>query len=350
VGPLALGIARDSLPRERLRPAIGILVGAGGAGAAIGYVLSGVLVDHVSPASIFWLLFAVAIVLLAAVPAVVPASPPRSRVPVDVAGAALVAAGLGALLLAISKGNDWGWSSARVLGLFAAAAVLLAGFVLVERRVRHPLVELAFVAQRPFAQAAVCSFTVGFVMAVAPLAVPQLVALPAVTGYGLGYSTTDAGLVLVPMALSTMVAAYAAGRLVQGVGPRALMAAGAVCAGIAYVSLAVAHETGGQIAAATGVLGIAVGLTITGIAAVVVPSAPIEKTSIAAAVPNIVRTTGIALGAAVSAAIITGALTVGPVPAESGYTRTFVAGAIAAGCALLAAALLPGRATRASAP
>ena len=266
--------------------------------------------------------------------------------PVDVAGAVLIAAGLGALLLAISKGNDWGWYSGRVLGLLAAAAALLAAFVLVERRVEHPLIDLDFVAGRPFAQAAVCSFTVGFVMAVAPLVVPQLVALPPVTGYGLGYSTTEAGLVLVPMAVGTMVAAWVAGRVVDGAGPRALVTGGAVCAGVAYVSLAVAHESGGQIAAATGVLGIAVGLTITGIAAVVVPSAPIDKTSAAAAVPNVVRTTGIAVGAAVSAAIVTGAGLLGPVPAEAGFTRTFVAGAIAAGCALLAAALLPGRVAR----
>jgi hypothetical protein len=171
------------------------------------------------------------------------------------------------------------------------AAALLTAFVLAERRIEHPLIDLDFVAGRPFAQAAVCAFTVGYVMAVAPAGRPAARRAP---GHD-GPSRTRAG---------------------------------------------------GQIAAATGVLGIAVGLTITGLAAAVVPSAPIDETSVAAAVPNVVRTTGIAVAAAVSAAIITGAGLHGPVPAEAGFTRTFVAGAIAAGCALLAARAPSGRVAR----
>jgi MFS family permease len=349
VGPLALGIARSTLPPERLTRALGILVGAAGAGAAIGYLVSGVLVDQISVAAIFWFLFAVALVLMAAAAFLVPAVPTGVRVPVDLAGAALVGSGLAALLLTISKGNDWGWSSARVLGLLCISALLLIAFVLVENRVRPPLIELGFVAARPFADANVCAFAVGYAFAIVVIAVPQLAALPEVTGYGLGYSTTATGLLLLPMATFSIASAWIAGRIVDSTGPRVLMATGAAAALAGYVSLGAAHGTAAQIAAATAALGVAVGLTITGIASVVVRRAAIDKTSVAAAVNGIIRTTGTAVGAAATAAIITGAGTAGPFPVEDAYTRSFVMGAIVSGIALLGAALLPGRPARAPA-
>ncbi|HWT24490.1 MAG TPA: MFS transporter, partial [Solirubrobacteraceae bacterium] len=223
IGPLALGIARDTLPPERLTQGIGILVGASGAGAAIGFLLSGALVDLVSVSAIFWFLLVVALALMAAAAALVPESPVRARVPVDAAGAVVVGAALAALLLAISKGNDWGWTSGRVLGLLAGAAALLAGFVAVERRAAAPLVDLRLVARRPFAQAHVCAFGIGASFAVAVIVIPQLAALPAVTGYGLGYTTTQTGLVLLPMAVMSIVAGLLGGRFADAAGPRALV-------------------------------------------------------------------------------------------------------------------------------
>jgi MFS family permease len=83
-------------------------------------------------------------------------------VPLDLAGATLLGGGLVALLLAISKGAAWGWSSGAIVGLLVAAAVAFAAFVLVERRVARPLLDLALVARRPFVNANVCALTYGF--------------------------------------------------------------------------------------------------------------------------------------------------------------------------------------------
>lgn len=343
IGPLALGIARDTLPRERLAPGIGILVGAAGAGSAIGFLVSGILVDELSVEALFWVLFAVAIVLIGGVVALVPAPPPRSRARVDLAGAVLVASGLASLLLAISKGNDWGWDSGRVVVLFAGAAALLLAFMIVENRVRAPLIEPAFIATRPFIQAHVCALAVGVSFAAVVIVVPQIAALPEVTGYGLGYSVTSTGLLLVPMALGSIVAAWIAGRVVDAAGPRALMAVGSATALAAYLLLIAAHDSAAPIATGAAGVGLALGFTVTAIISVVARAAPLDKTSAAVAVHSVVRTSGIAVGTAATAAIITGAGLVGPLPAKSGYTDAFVMGAIASGCALLVSALLPGR-------
>jgi MFS family permease len=191
VGPLTYGLARDNVAPDKLPRAIGAVVGAATAGGAIGFLLSGFLVDRFSAAAIFWFLFALALVVAVAVLVLVDESPVRAHVRLDLGGALLLALGLVALLLAISKGSAWGWSSARIVGIFAASAALLALFVLVERRVRQPLVDLGLVVTRPFLNANVCVSAFGFAFFVAVFLVPQIAASPESTGYGLGLSTVE---------------------------------------------------------------------------------------------------------------------------------------------------------------
>jgi MFS family permease len=272
-----------------------------------------------------------------------PESSRLAAVHVDAAGAGLLASGLATLLLAISKGNDWGWTSAAILGLFAGSAVLLLALVLVERRVREPLVDLALVATRPFANANVCAFTAGYSFFVVLIVVPQIAAMPEASGYGFGYSTTQTGLLLVPMAVVALIAAWSAGAIVDRVGPRFLMATGSAVGIAAYVLAARAHDNAGELAVVTAGVGVTFGFTLTGIASVVVRRADRDKTSVAAGVNSVLRTTGSAIATAATAALITGAGLTGPFPAEAGYTRAFVMGAIACACGFVAAALLPGR-------
>jgi MFS family permease len=342
-GALMLGILRESMPGERLTRSIGLVVGGAAAGGAIGSVLSGLLVDHISARSIFWFLTVLSLALMLGVLAFLPESPRLESVRVDYAGAAFLAGGLATLLLAISKGNDWHWTSASILGLFAAAAVLLAVLLLVELRVAQPLVDLALVAKRPFANANVCAFAAGYSFFVVLIVVPQIAAMPSLSGYGFGYSTTRTGLLLVPMAVVALISAWVAGAIVDRVGPRFLMAVGSAVGVAAYVLAALAHGNAAELAVVTTGVGVTFGFTLTGIACVVVRRAHREKTSVASGVNGVLRTTGSAIATAGAAALITGAGHVGPFPAEAGYTRAFWMGAIACGFGLVAAALLPGR-------
>src|SRR5262249_34408959 len=146
-GALMLGLLRDAVPPERLTRSLGIVIGGVSAGGVIGSLLSGLLVDGISPTAIFWFLAALSLALIVGALAFIPESPSRERNPIDFVGATLLGSGLAALLLAISKGNSWHWTSPLVLTLFATAAVLLFAFALTEARLRHPLVDLAFVAK-----------------------------------------------------------------------------------------------------------------------------------------------------------------------------------------------------------
>lgn len=345
VGPLTYGLARDNVSPELLPRAIGAIVGAAMAGGAIGFLLSGLVVDHFSAAAVFWLLFLLAGGLVVAVFALVAESPVRAKVPVDVGGAILLGVGLVTLLLAISKGSEWGWSSARIVGLFAAAAVLLMIFVLVERRVRQPLVDLALVVTRPFANANVAVFAFGYSFFIAVFLVPQIAASPDTTGYGLGLSTMEIGLVLAPTGFVALAAGWAGGRIVRRTGPRALVALGSVLGIAAFVSLTLAHSTAFALAAGSALLGLAWGFMLTGIYYVVIRSVSTDKTGVAIAVNVVIRNTAVAIGAQAAFAIVAAVELVDQFPAESGYTRAFVMGAAGAGVALLASALLPGRVT-----
>jgi MFS family permease len=167
--------------------------------------------------------------------------------------------------------------------------------------------------------------------------------MPEASGYGFGYSTTQTGLLLVPMAVVALIAAWSAGAIVDRVGPRFLMATGSAVGIAAYVLAARAHDNAGELAVVTAGVGVTFGFTLTGIASVVVRRADRDKTSVAAGVNSVLRTTGSAIATAATAALITGAGLTGPFPAEAGYTRAFVMGAIACACGFVAAALLPGR-------
>jgi MFS family permease len=339
---VTIGLLREGLSGERLPRAIGILVGANVAGAAIGLLLSGFILDHSSPTAIFWFLFGFAVLLVAGVLALVPESPVRQPVRVDIAGAAMLGSGLVAVLLAVSKGRAWGWDSWSILGLFAAAAVLLTFFALIERRVSQPLVDLRLLVAMPFRSANVCGLVYGLAFLNAVLLIPLLAGTPRESGYGLGLSTIEIGVVLFPTGAAAVVAGWLAGKVVDTVGPRVLVTSGAALGTGTYVWLALAHDSRTALTLACAVLGLGVGLTLTGIYAVVVRSASPEKTSIAVAVNIVVRNTAVTVGAQIAATIVASEAA-GQFPADAGYTNAFYVSAVGAGLLIVAATLLPGR-------
>jgi MFS family permease len=343
VTPLTYGLARDAVPPERLPHAIGAVVGGASAGAAIGFLLSGLLVDSFGAEAVFWFLLGFAVLIAVGVRLLVRESPVRADMRLDVGGAALLGLGLLALLLAISRGSTWGWTSGRTLATFGAALALLAAFAVVEDRVRQPLVNLGLVVTRPFASANVCVVAFGYSFFIAVFVIPQIAAAPESTGYGLDLSTTGIGLVLLPTGLASLVGGVAAGRVVDRVGARALVAVGAALGAGGYTSLALAHASPAALAIGSAVVGLAWGFILTGIASVIVRSAPADSTSVAVAVNAVTRNTAVAIGAQVAFAIIAGADLVGEFPVDSAYTWTFAMGAAGAALLLATSALMPGR-------
>src|SRR3954452_4516597 len=117
VFPLSFGIVRDEFPRERVPTGIALLGATAGIGGAIGLPLGGLLVDQASYHWIFWLSAAMGAVTTVTTLKFVPESPVRTPGKVDYVGAGILAVGLSAVLIAVSRANEWGWSSDKTLGL-----------------------------------------------------------------------------------------------------------------------------------------------------------------------------------------------------------------------------------------
>lgn len=344
VAPLAIGLARDHARPERVPIWIGLLVAGAGVGIAAGLLLGGVLVDAFAVSAVFWFLFGFAILLITAVAYVVPESPHRDTGRVDWIGALLLSSALVAALVAITKGNEWGWASGRVIALLAVAAALVGAFAAVERSVAAPVLDVRLLGQRSVWSANLVAFSVGFVLIIAGVVIPQLGALPRSSGYGLGLTTTGIGLLLLPSGLAIIAGGWASGALVSRVGARVLAAAGMGFAAAAYAVLIVFHESIAWVALANALLGLGISVGFTAAMNLVVHAVASSRTSVFAATASVSRATGGALGGQIAAAVIIGAgLTAEGLPAQDGFTGSFVLGAVSAAVALVATVTMPRR-------
>ncbi|WP_267880476.1 MFS transporter [Streptomyces sp. LaPpAH-108] len=301
VFPCAFGLARQTVPAERLRGVVAALSTMFGVGGALGMVVAGPLADVAGVAGVFWLvaLLGVLALGLAGVWGGVVASP-RGGGRVDLGGAVLLAGTLVCLLLGISQGRAWGWSSPGIVLLFCGAVVLGAGFCLLERRHPEPLVSLRLLTGRALLSVNVATVVVSVGMFAAVLLVPLLAAT------GFGYSASRTGLLMLPMAVCMTVAGGLAGRVLRVVSARGLFQLGAVLAGAALAGFGVLHSRVLELLVWGGVLGVGYGFAFASLGELVVGAVGVSETGSATGVNTILRTVGGAVGSVLCVAILAG--------------------------------------------
>jgi MFS family permease len=269
---------------------------------------------------------------------------------IDWAGAALLSAALGSVLLGVTKANDWGWTSASTLGLFAAGLLLLVIWVRFETRTHEPLIDLDVLRGRAVASTNLTGFLVGFAMFSSFLLIPQFAQAPESTGYGFGDTVTQAGFLLVPAALFQLIGGPLAGGLGARIGFRTTLALGAGFATAAFVFLALEHSHPWQFVVCSALLGTGISFAFASMANLIVGAVPQSEVGIATGINTIMRTIGGAFGAAVATAILAGH-TIGAsgIPSEGAYTAAFVMSAVGGVLAVAAALAVPRRAEVAAA-
>jgi EmrB/QacA subfamily drug resistance transporter len=341
VFPLAFGIVRDTFPPERRATGLGLVSAIIGIGAGIGLPLSGVIADNLGVPWLFWISL-IALPAALAAHRLVPESPESRRLRIDWLGAALLSGALGAVLLAVTEANDWGWGSARTIGLFAAGAVLALIWLRVESHVDEPLIDLGVLRARAVATTNLTGLLVGFAMFSSFLLIPQFAQAPESSGYGFGDSVTQAGVLLVPAALFQLVGGPLAGGLGARIGFRTTLAIGASAATAAFIFLAAAHSHPWQFVVAAALLGTGISFAFASMANLIVGAVPQSEVGVATGINTIMRTVGGAFGAAVATAILTGH-TIGSsaIPSEGAYTAAFVMSAVGGLLAIAAALAVP---------
>lgn len=341
VFPLAFGIIRDEFPPERVPTGIGLISATFGIGGGAGLVVSGVLVDHLSYEWIFWLGLAAAAVAATATWLFVPESPIKTPARIDWIGALGLSAGLACLLLAISEGTSWGWHSGRIVGLFAAAVVILLLWIVLEAHISEPLVDMGLMRLRGVWTTNLCGFLIGFSMFGSFILIPRFVQTPPIAGYGFGASVTAAGVFLLPTAVIMLVAGPAAGALGTRYGSRLPLLIGSLVASAAFVSLAAAHTQRWHIYLAGTGLGLGIGFAFASMANLIVDAVPPSHTGVATGMNTIMRTIGGAMGGQIAASVVAAHIQDSGLPAKSGYTAAFVLSAATALVAFLAGLRVP---------
>ncbi|MEU9842672.1 MFS transporter [Actinomadura sp. NPDC048032] len=339
--PLAIGMIRDTFPAERVTTAIGIVSATMGVGGSAGMIVTGLIATRTgSHHPVFWIAAALAAAGLVLVAATARDVGVRAGGRPDLPGAALLACWLVCLLLGISQGNAWGWTSGGVLGLFGAAAALCAVWTAVELRVRAPLVRLGLLVGPRSLSANVVSALLGFSMFAAFTLIAGFVqARPEELGYGLGGSVLDVGLYMLPSTVTMLVFSAMAGRLAGRLGPAYTLAIGSAFAGLCYAWLAVSNAHVYDMLAFSALQGVGFGIAYAALGTLAVRHVPMDQSGIASGINSLVRTTGGSVAGAVTASILAGRAAGAGVPSLGAYELCFwVVSAGAALAALIAVA------------
>ncbi|MFD9936686.1 MFS transporter [Streptomyces massasporeus] len=348
VVPLSISILRDELPPQRRGSAVALMSSTVGIGAALGLPLAAVIVQYANWHTMFWVTSLLGAAGVTLVWWAVRESPVREPGRFDVPGTIGLATGLVCLLLGVSQGGQWGWGSARVVGLFAAAVVVLALWSWQQLRAERPLVNLRLVGQPRVGLSHVAALLAGFAFYANTLVTAQLVQAPAATGYGLGLSIVATGLCLLPSGIVMLLLSPVSARISAARGPRITLALGAAVIAAGYaVRIADSRELWMIIAGAT-VVAVGTTLAYSALPTLILRAVPPEQTASANGVNVLMRTIGQAgSSAAVAAVLVHHTSPVGgaPVPTLHGYLLAFaMAGAVAL-VAAAAALCIPGDST-----
>ncbi|GAB2728138.1 MFS transporter [Kitasatospora kifunensis] len=306
--PLAISIVRDELPREKVTGGVAAISASMGVGSGLGLVATGLLLEHWDYKSIFWMGLIAALVAIALVVVRVPKDPVTDKNGgADPLGAITLAGWLSALLIAVSRGNEWGWTSTKTLGLFAVAAVVALIWGVIEVKVKHPLVDMKMMARPAVAFTNISGLLIGFGMYGSFLVISNFTQTPEkLAHYGFTASVLHAGVLLLPSAAGSMIAAPVGALLIGRSGPRLPLVLGGLFGAVSMAYLALRHSSEGDVYFAAGLFGLGVGLAYAAMPAFINGAVPAEQSGIANGMNAVLRTVGGAIGTAVLGAILTG--------------------------------------------
>lgn len=231
ITPAALSILTVTFTEGRERNiALGAWGAVGGFGAAAGVLLGGILTDLLSWEWIFFVNVPVGVAALILSPILLRESRDAHGQSHDIPGAILVTGGLVLLVLGITQGRQWEWTSARTIGVFVVSAVMLAAFVLWENRQREPLVPFSIFRLQTLAAANVAMFIMGTAL------FSMFLMLTLYMQQVLGYSPIKTGVAYIAVAGTAVIWANVAAVAVNKVGvkPALILGMGMLTLGLVY--------------------------------------------------------------------------------------------------------------------
>jgi MFS family permease len=327
--PLCYGLLRENLSPERASYAIGILASIYSVGAGVGWVFGGIVVDHGNWRDIFYYSSSLAAIALLLVWRLVPASTRLPDVRLDVFGGLLFVPAITLALLGITLAKYRGWLDPKTWLLIGASVLLLVTWVWRELHHEQPLINVRLLGTRQIGLSNLTFLLLGIGPLTYAAVFFPLLQQPAWSGVGLGISATAASLLQIPTIVVAIAAALWSGRVASRTGARYALLAGCVAQAGGFVLLVFFHSTLWGVMlllfAATGGMNI----VFTTVPMLILDAAPIDRSSEATGLAQVVRSVGLAVGAQVIAFLLASehvqnsAMGAGAFPAPAAYNRAF---------------------------
>ncbi|MCQ1986925.1 MULTISPECIES: MFS transporter [unclassified Arthrobacter] len=342
--PVGISILRETLPQKKIAGAVALMSASFGIGSALGLPLAGLVYARLGWQGTFWVVGVIGALVIAAVVVFVPESKVRNPAPFDYVGALLLSAAMTAVLLAITKGGVWGWTSYPILGLFAAAAVCFALWFPAELRNGQPLVDLRTSALRPVLLTNIGAVLVGFSMYANMLVTTQQLQLSKETGYGFGLSVLAAGLTMIPSGLAMVAASPVSARITNTYGAKVTLVTGCTVMAAGYLARILFVHTVPQIITGAVIVSIGTAISMAAMPTIIMSNVPLTDTAAANGLNTLLRSVGTSTCSAAVATILASlTITIGgsSFPGLDAFRTIFVLAGLAALAAAGVACLIP---------
>lgn len=303
VVPLGIAIMRDVLSPERLGTAVALMSATMGVGGAVGMPVAALLAENADWHMLFWLAAALGVIGLALVLVVIPEDVLRSPGRLDVLGAIGLAIGLTGILLFVSRGAEWGWTSPITLVCIIGGLAVLLVWGWYQLRTQDPLLDLRVAARPAVLFTNIAAIGMGFALFASNVTFPQLLEMP-VGGAGFGLDMVAASLVIMPAGLVMMVISPLSGWLERTVGPRPLFTVGAGAIVLAYVFVLLWSSEVWHIFVANIFIGVGIGFTFAAMPMIIMRSVPANETGASNGLNALFRSVGTSTASAVMGGVL----------------------------------------------
>ncbi|GAA2178428.1 MFS transporter [Leucobacter tardus] len=342
--PLGIAIMRDVLPPARLGTAVALMSATMGVGGAIGMPLAAYVAQTADWHALFWMSAGLGVVCIVANLFLVPEDTLVYPGRLDIPGAIGLAIGLTGLLLFVSRGADWGWTSPLALGSVIVGVVTMLGWGVYQLRVAEPLVDLRVASRAPVLLTNLAGIGMGFALFASNVTFPQLLEMPTESGVGFGLTMIEAALCIMPAGLIMMFLSPLSGMLERVFGARPLFSIGTASIVIAYTFVLLWSSEVWHIVVANAIIGVGIAFAFAAMPMIIMNAVPARETGVSNGLNALFRSVGTSGASAVMGGVLASmSVQVGDVavPTTAAFQTCFWIAIVAAAIATVLTFVIP---------